>query len=56
MSSNGAGTPRRGPMGRGMAAGEKAKDFNQKIVLVFFEVISNALVGKNRAGDYPAPS
>ena len=31
MSSNGAGTPRRGPMGRGMAAGEKAKDFKEAV-------------------------
>ena len=31
MSSNGAGTPRRGPMGRGMAAGEKAKDFKKAV-------------------------
>ena len=31
MSSNGAGTPRRGPMGRGLAAGEKAKDFKEAV-------------------------
>ena len=31
MSSNGAGTPRRGPMGRGMAVGEKAKDFKEAV-------------------------
>lgn len=31
MSSNGAETPRRGPMGRGMAAGEKAKDFKEAV-------------------------
>ena len=31
MSSNRAGTPRRGPMGRGMATGEKAKDFKEAV-------------------------
>ena len=31
MSSNGANSPRRGPMGRGMAAGEKAKDFKEAV-------------------------
>ena len=31
MSSNRAETPRRGPMGRGMATGEKAKDFKEAV-------------------------